>query len=57
MTSKTFVKALFSCIFLALLSYNVWASTRQPLLQWGGLTTGVDRYWTIAAFLDAYFGF
>lgn len=57
MTAKTSLKILFSCIFLALLSYNIWASTRQPVLAWGGLTTGPDRYWTIATFIDAYFGF
>jgi Protein of unknown function (DUF1475) len=57
MSAKTFLKALFSCVFLTLLVYNLWAATRQPLLQWGGLTTGADRYWTIAAFLDAYCGF
>lgn len=57
MPSKTFLKILFFCIFLTLLVYNSWATTQQSLLQWGGLTTGVDRYWTIATFLDAYFGF
>jgi hypothetical protein len=57
MTAKTVLRILFSGIFLALLSYNLWASTRQPLLQWGGLTTGPDRYWTIATFIDAYCGF
>jgi Protein of unknown function (DUF1475) len=57
MTAKTALKILFSCIFLTLLSYNLWASTRQPLLQWSGLTAGPDRYWNIAAFMDAYFGF
>jgi hypothetical protein len=57
MSAKTALKILFSGIFLALAGYNLWASTRQPLLQWGGLTTGLDRYWTIAAFVDAYCGF
>jgi hypothetical protein len=57
MSTKTTLKALFSCILLSLLVYTVWASTRQPVLQWGGLTSGVDRYWTIATLLDAYFGF
>jgi hypothetical protein len=37
--------------------YTGWASTRQPVLQWGGLTSGPDRYWTIATLMDAYFGF
>jgi hypothetical protein len=57
MTAKAVLKILFSGIFLALLSYNLWASTRQPLLQWAGLIAGPDRYWNIAAFMDAYFGF
>jgi isoprenylcysteine carboxyl methyltransferase (ICMT) family protein YpbQ len=57
MPSKTTLKILFSCIFITLLVYNSWASTKQSVLQWGGLTTGQDRYWTIATFLDAYFGF
>lgn len=57
MSAKTVLKLLFSCIFLALVSYNLWASTRQPVLQWGGLSTGPDRYWTIATFIDAYCGF
>jgi hypothetical protein len=57
MATKTFLKTLFSCIFLALFGYNLWAATQQPLLRWGGLTSGADRYWTIATFLDAYFGF
>ena len=57
MPSKSALKILFSCIFLTLLVYNSWAATQQSVLQWGGLTVGIDRYWTIATFLDAYFGF
>ena len=57
MPSRTTLKILFSCVFLSLLIYTGWASTRQPVLQWGGLTEGPDRYWTIATLMDAYFGF
>ena len=57
MPVKTRLKILFSCIFFVLLAYTAWASTRQPIMQWGGLTTGQDRYWTIATFIDAYCGF
>jgi predicted permease len=57
MSAKTSLKILFSCIFLTLLIYSAWAATRQPLLLWGGLTSGPDRFWTIATFMDAYFGF
>jgi isoprenylcysteine carboxyl methyltransferase (ICMT) family protein YpbQ len=57
MPAKTSLKILFSCILLTLLAYTAWAATQQPVLQWGGLTHGQDRYWTIATFMDAYFGF
>jgi Protein of unknown function (DUF1475) len=57
MSSKTTLKILFSCIFLSLFIYTGWASAQQPVLQWGGLKSGPDRYWTIATLLDAYFGF
>jgi hypothetical protein len=57
MSTKTTLKILFSCILLTLLIYTAWASSRQPVLQWGGLTSGPDRYWTIATLMDAYFGF
>jgi hypothetical protein len=57
MPTKTSLKLLFTCIFLTLLIYTAWASTRQPVLQWAGLTTGPDRYWTIATLMDAYCGF
>jgi Protein of unknown function (DUF1475) len=57
MSTKTTLKILFSSIFLSLLIYTAWASVRQPVLRWGGLTSGPDRYWTIATLMDAYFGF
>jgi hypothetical protein len=57
MSTKTALKILFSCIFLSLLVYTGWAGTRQSVLHWGGLTSGPDRYWTIATLMDAYFGF
>ncbi len=57
MPYKTPLKLLFSCILLSLLAYTLFASTRQPVLQWGGLTGGPDRYWTRATLMDAYFGF
>jgi RsiW-degrading membrane proteinase PrsW (M82 family) len=57
MSTKTALKILFSCILLTLLIYTAWASVQQPVLQWGGLTSGRDRYWTIATLMDAYFGF
>jgi predicted permease len=57
MSTKTSLKILFSCILATLLGFTAWASTQQSVLQWGGLTTGIDRYWTIATLMDAYFGF
>jgi Protein of unknown function (DUF1475) len=57
MSAKTALIILFSGILVGLSSYNLWAATQQPLLQWGGLTTNPDRYWTIATFIDAYCGF
>ena len=57
MPTKTLLKLLFAGIFVSLLAYTVWASTRQPVFLWGGLTQGDDRYWTIATLMDAYFGF
>jgi hypothetical protein len=57
MSSKTLLGLLFSSILLSLLVFTAWASTQQSIFQWGGLTTGPDRYWTIATLMDAYFGF
>jgi hypothetical protein len=57
MPAKNTLKIIFSCILLTLLVCTVWASTKQPVLRWQGLTTGPDHYWTIATFMDAYFGF
>jgi hypothetical protein len=57
MASKTTLKILFFCIFGTMLLYTSWASTRQPVWQWSGLTAGADRYWTTATLLDAYCGF
>jgi uncharacterized protein DUF1475 len=57
MSSKIALKILFSCILLSLLAYTAWASSRQSVLLWGGLTSGPDRFWTTATLMDAYFGF
>ena len=57
MTSKTALRLLFSCIFLAMVLVTVWASTHQAVQHWTGLAVGPDRYWTAATMLDAYCGF
>ena len=48
---------LFGFILVSLTAYNLWASTRQSVFDWGGLTTPPDNLWTIATLIDAYFGF
>ena len=57
MTAKPILKMLFSCILVAMIFVTGWASLHQPVQQWSGLTTGLDRYWTIATLMDAYCGF
>lgn len=57
MSTKAALTILFSCILLSLLACTLWASLQQPVLQWTGMTVGLDRYWTRATMLDAYCGF
>jgi Protein of unknown function (DUF1475) len=57
MSARNTLKLLCGLIFLALLAYSIWASTRQPVWDWQGLTRGEDRWWTIATIMDAYCGF
>ena len=57
MSTKAALKVLFFAILLTMLIYTGWASTQQSVLQWGGVSVGRDRYWTMATLLDAYFGF
>jgi hypothetical protein len=54
---KRALQILFAFMLVSLTTYNLWVSTRQPLWQWGGLTTTPDNLWTIATLIDAYFGF
>jgi hypothetical protein len=54
---KRRLQFLFSFILLSLAAWNLWASSRQPVWQWGGLTTPPDNLWTIATLIDAYYGF
>jgi len=54
---KRSLQLLFAFILVSLTTYNLWVCTRQPLWQWGGLTTPPDNLWTIATLIDAYFGF
>ena len=54
---KRALQILFVFILVSLTAWNVWASTRQSVLEWGGLTTPPDNLWTIATLIDAYYGF
>jgi hypothetical protein len=54
---KRTLQILFTFILVSLTAYNLWVSTRQPVWEWGGLTTPPDNLWTIATLIDAYYGF
>jgi Protein of unknown function (DUF1475) len=57
MPTRSTLRLLFSAILVSMLIVTSWASMHQSMFAWGGLTTGPDRYWTIATVMDAYFGF
>lgn len=57
MMNKTTLQLVFGTIFLSLLAFTMYASTQQPILQWQGLSSGPDRWWTWATLIDAYYGF
>jgi hypothetical protein len=57
MTSRAFLKGLFTAILAGMLAVTGWAALSQPVWQWGGLVTAPDRAWTIATLADAYAGF
>ncbi len=57
MTAKTSLKLLFSGILVSMILVTGWASLHQAVQDWGGVTAGPDRYWTIATLMDAYCGF
>jgi len=56
-TVNTRLKVFFSSVLAAMILATGWASLHQPVQDWGGLTTGPDRYWTLATLMDAYCGF
>ena len=57
MAARTYLRIMFACILVSMIICTGYASMRQSLLDWGGLTNGPDRYWTFATLCDAYFGF
>jgi hypothetical protein len=42
---------------VSLAAWNLWASSQQPVLKWGGLTTPPDDHWTLATLVVACYGF
>ena len=57
MPARALLRLLFSAILIAMIGVTAWASLRQPVWRWGGLTRTPDNGWTIATLCDAYFGF
>jgi hypothetical protein len=57
MASKTPLKIRFAAILVTMIVCTGYATSQQAITQYTGLTTGPDRYWTIATFFDAYFAF
>ena len=57
MTARAALRLLFGTILVTMIGVTTWASLRQPVWQWGGLTLAPDNGWTIATLCDAYFGF
>ena len=51
------LRLLFGTILVTMIGVTSWASLRQPVWQWGGLTQAPDNGWAIATLCDAYFGF
>jgi hypothetical protein len=54
---RTGLRTLFGFILVSLLALTTWASLRQPVWEWSGLTRAPDNGWAIATLLDAYYGF
>jgi hypothetical protein len=57
MRDKTILRLLFGFILVSLFLFTSYASTKQPVWQWTGLTNGDDKWWTAATLIDAYYGF
>jgi len=57
MHARAALQIVFGTILVAMLAVTTWASLRQPVWEWGGLTQAPDNGWTIATLFDAYFGF
>jgi uncharacterized protein DUF1475 len=57
MHGRTPLRLLFGFILVSLLAVTTWATLRQPVWEWSGLTREPDNGWAIATLLDAYYGF
>jgi hypothetical protein len=57
MNARRALTAVFGGILAVMLLVTATASLKQPLWEWGGLTSEPDRWWTLATLADAYFGF
>lgn len=57
MHARTALRILFGVILASMIVVTTWASLRQPVWEWGGLTQSPDNGWTVATLCDAYFGF
>jgi hypothetical protein len=57
MTARASLRLLFGAILVVMLAVTTQASLMQPILQWRGLATEPDRWWTLATLADAYCGF
>jgi hypothetical protein len=57
MHSRAALQIVFCTILVSMIAVTAWASLRQPVWEWGGLTQAPDNGWTIATLFDAYFGF
>jgi len=55
--NKTMLRCLFGFILLSLLAFTTFASFQQSVLDWQGLVSRPDNWWTIATLIDAYYGF
>jgi hypothetical protein len=51
------LRTLFGFILVSLFAVTTWATLRQPVWEWSGLTREPDNAWAIATLLDAYYGF
>ena len=57
MRARTSLRLLFGFVLISMIGVTSWATSRQPVWEWGGLTQPPDNAWTIATLFDAYCGF